>query len=68
MVTVVSTNPVKELQPQQEIGQPQALQWHYCVPSPGVRYYGFSPAPSPAQDADPWSLEGIISPTDVDQD
>ena len=68
MVTVVSTDLVQELEARQEISQPQTMQWHYRVPCAGVRYYGYWPAPSPAEDADAWSLENIISPPDVDQD
>ena len=68
MVTLVSTDPVEELEARQEISQPQTMQWHYSVPCPGVRYYGYWPSPSPAQDAELWSLQGILAPTDVDQD
>ena len=73
MVTTVSTDLAQELEAQQAISQPQPMQWHYSVPCPGVRYYGYWPAPSPAQDSDPWSpdlwsLKDILSPPDVDQD
>lgn len=68
MVTTVSTDLAQELEAQQAISQPQPMQWHYSVPCPGVRYYGYWPAPSPAEDTDLWSLQGILSPPDVDQD
>ena len=68
MVTTVSADVAQELEPRQAISQPQPMQWHYRVPCPGVRYYGYWPVPSPAEDADLWSLQGILSPADVDQD
>ena len=64
MVTTVSADLVQELEVQQTTSQPETIHWHYRVPFPGVRYYGYSPAPSSAEPEDPWSLEGILSPPD----
>ena len=66
MVTLVSADVVQELEVQQTISQPETIHWHYRVPCPGVRYYGYSPAPPSAEDGDPWSLEGILSPSNPD--
>ncbi len=68
MVTLVSTDPVQELEAPQAVSQSQSMQWHHRVPCAGVRYYGYWPAPTPADDLDPWSLKGILSPPDVSQD
>ena len=66
MVTLVSADVVQELEVQQTISQPETMYWHYCVPFAGVRYYGYLPAPSSAENEDPWSLEGILSPSNSD--
>ncbi len=68
MVTTVSTDQVQELEPQQTNSYSETMQWLYRVPCAGVRYYGYCPSPSPAEDADPWSLQDILVAPDVDQD
>lgn len=66
MVTTVSADLVQEREVQQTTGQPETMHWHYRVPFPGVRYYGYSPAPSSTEREDPWSLQGILSPPGSD--
>ena len=64
MVTLVSADVVQELELRQTTTQPETIHWHYRVPFPGVRYYSYSPAQSSTENEDPWSLEGILPPSD----
>ena len=59
MVTLVSAEIVQEVEAEPAIREAETMQWHYHVPCAGVRYYSYGPIQSPAEEPDPWSLQGV---------
>ena len=59
MVTPVLAEEVQTPKFESEISQIDVHQWHYRVPFPGVRYYGYQQEPSSAGQADLWALDVV---------